>query len=152
MASITDIILQQVTKATSSVQLPTDTKQTVVNGLSNSILGSLTQTVSSPGGVDLVKELITGKTAAAASPITSLATKIFSGNILSKLNLGNSTNNALTSLIPTILTSVSGIFKDRDGDGDVDLNDIILSFKGGSTGGSSILGAATSILGGLFKK
>ena len=40
--------------------------------------------------------------------------------------------------------------KDQDGDGDVDINDILLSLKGGS--GAGILGAATSILGGLFGK
>lgn len=151
MASLTDILLQQVTKATSSVQIPSDAKETVVNGLSSSILNSLTQTAASAGGIDAIKELITGKTAPASSPVTSLATKLFTGDILSKLNLGSALNTKLSGLIPTILAGVSTIFKDRDGDGDVDLNDILLSLKGGS-GTSSILGAATSILGGLFKK
>ena len=48
---------------------------------------------------------------------------------------------------------VSGFIKDQDGDGDIDLKDIMLSITGGgnSNGGGlgSIIGAATSILGGL---
>ena len=46
---------------------------------------------------------------------------------------------------------LSGFLKDQDGDGDVDLNDILASLKGNS-GASGLLGAATSILGGLFGK
>ena len=45
---------------------------------------------------------------------------------------------------------LSGFLKDQDGDGDVDLNDIIISLKGGA--GAGLLGAATSLLGGLFGK
>ena len=45
---------------------------------------------------------------------------------------------------------LSNVIKDQDGDGDVDLNDILLSLKGGA--GSRLLGAATSLLGGLLGK
>ena len=48
------------------------------------------------------------------------------------------------------MTKLSSFIKDQDGDGDVDLNDILLSLKGGA--GSGLLGAATSILGSLFGK
>ena len=52
------------------------------------------------------------------------------------------------------------MFKDQDGDGDVDLNDILIALSGkkaqtqpaAATAGGGLLGAATSILGGLFKK
>ena len=48
---------------------------------------------------------------------------------------------------------LGGILKDQDGDGDVDINDILITLKGGNkSSGSGLLGAATSILGGLLKK
>jgi len=150
MANITDLILQQVQKAAGNVEIPSNVQNTVLNGLSESILGSLTQTATKAGGIDMIKSLLTGKTNAAASPVTALAGKLFTSNILSKLNLGSLLNGKLTALIPTVLGGLSNIIKDQDGDGDVDLNDILLTLKGGKSSG--ILGAATSILGGLFKK
>lgn len=150
MANITDLIMQQVTKAAGNVEIPSNVQNTVLNGLSESILGSLTQTATKAGGIDMIKSLLTGKTNAAASPVTALAGKLFTSNILSKLNLGSLLNGKLTALIPTVLGGLSNIIKDQDGDGDVDLNDILLTLKGGKSSG--ILGAATSILGGLFKK
>ena len=150
MANISDLILQQVKKAAGNVEIPANVQNTVLNGLSESILGSLTQTATKAGGVDLIKKLLTGQESAASSPVTALAGKLFTSNILSKLNLGNLLNGKLTGLIPTILGGLSNIIKDQDGDGDVDLNDIILTLKGGNSSG--ILGAATSILGGLFGK
>ena len=46
MASIADLILGQVTSAASKVQIPGNLKQQALNGLSESILGSLTQTAT----------------------------------------------------------------------------------------------------------
>ena len=69
------------------------------------------------------------------------------------LNLGGGLAKSLTGLIPNILGGLRGFIKDQDGDGDIDLKDIMLSITGGgnSNGGGlgSIIGAATSILGGL---
>lgn len=49
--------------------------------------------------------------------------------------------------------TLSGFLKDQDGDGDVDINDILISLKGGSKNSASgLLGAATGILGSLFGK
>ena len=157
MSQISDLILQQVKNAVGGVEVPSNVQETVINGLSSSILSSLTQTATSAGGVDAIKNLVTGKTSAAASPITALATKIFSGNVLSKLNLGSGLSGVLSGLIPTILGKVGGIIKDRDGDGDVELNDIILTLTGGGNAtakksGAGILGAATSILGSILGK
>lgn len=152
MASITDFILKQATAQTSGINIPSNLKDQVLGGLSNSIIGSLTQTASQPSGFDQIKELLTGKTSAAASPITGLATNLFSQNIIQKLGLDSKLGGALSALIPGIVGKLSGFIKDQDGDGDVDINDIILSLKGGnSQKKSSLLGAATSILGGILR-
>jgi hypothetical protein len=155
MASLTDLIAKTVASAAQGVEIPSNVQSTVLSGLSDSVFKSLTQTATAPGGIEVLKNLFGGKSNAATSPVTALATKIFAGNILSKLGLGNKTNSALTGLIPTIIGKLSGLIKDMDGDGDVDMNDIILALSGGgsakkSTGGG-LLGAATSILGGILK-
>lgn len=149
MANINDIIGQLVNSAAGKVEIPANVKDQVLSGLSGSILGSLTQTASKAGGLDEIKNLLTGKADAATSGITALAGNLFNKNVLSKLNLG-SLAPVLAGLIPGIMGKLSGFLKDQDGDGDVDLNDILLSLKGGS--GAGLLGAATSILGGLFGK
>ena len=157
MASITDIISSLVKSETAGVNIPSNVKDQVLGGLGNSILGSLTQTVAKPGGIDLVKGLLTGSANANTSPITALAGSLFNSNVLSKLNLGKLAP-VLAGLIPVIMGKLGGILKDQDGDGDVDLNDIILTLKGGgqkqqtaSSGlGGGLLGAATSILGGIL--
>jgi len=149
MANIQDLIQQIVGASAAKVNIPADIKDQVLGGLSNSILGSLTQTATQAGGLDMIKNLFTGKADAASSPITALAGSLFSDNVIKKLNLG-SLAPALTALIPGIMSKLSSVIKDQDGDGDVDLNDILLSLKGGA--GAGLLGAATSILGGLFGK
>ena len=157
MANISDFILKQVTSTTGNVNIPANVKEQVLGGLTSSIFGSLTQSVVQPGGVEAVTNLLTGKEDAAKSPITALAGNLFNTNILSKLNLGK-LGTALSGLIPVIMGKMSGLLKDQDGDGDVDLNDIILTLKGAgktqaqpqaNTGGG-LLGAATSILGSIL--
>lgn len=148
--SINDLILQQVKSAAGNVNIPANLKDTVLNGLSSSVLGSLTQTASKAGGLDEIKNVLTGQKAVAGSPLVALASSLFTKGTLSKLNLGSATNSALTALIPTVLSKLSGVIKDQDGDGDVDLNDILISLKGGNGGG--LLGAATGLLGSLLGK
>ena len=172
--NLSDIILNQVTKsvAGSNIQIPAEVKNQVLGGLSESILGSLTKTAATPGGLDLVKNLLTGKSDAASSPITALAGNLFNSNVLSKLKLG-AVGAALLAFIPKIMGGLKGIIKDQDGDGDVDLNDILITLKGGSgsilgsvlggalggtktqtsNAGGSVLGSiAGSVLGGIFGK
>ena len=143
--NLSDIILQQVTKnvAGSNLQIPSNVQNQVLGGLSESILGSLTKTATTPGGIDLIKNLLTGKADATTSPVTALAGNLFTKNILSKLNLGSVLSGGLIALIPKIFGGLKGIIKDQDGDGDVDLNDVLLTLKGG-TGGllGSVLGGA----------
>lgn len=157
MAGISDLILQQVKASAGNVSIPSNIKDKVLGGLSESILGSLTQTATKAGGIDQIKQLLTGKSNAASSPITSLATQLFAKNVAGNLGLTADTSSAISGLIPGVLGKLSNIIKDQDGDGDVDLNDLLLTLKGGNasskaSSGSSILGAATSILGGFLKK
>lgn len=152
--SILDLIKSQVSAQTGGIQIPEQQKNTVLNGLTDSIFGSLSQTVTKPGGIDQIKNLLTGKAQAASSPITALAGNLFSNNILKNLNLGSTLNGVLSGLIPTIMGKLSGILKDQDGDGDVDFNDIILTLKGGGraqaqkTGGGILGSILGKVLGG----
>ena len=160
MASIQDLILNSVKGSLGGVEIPSNMTNQVINGLSESILGGLTQTAVKPGGLDLVKGLLTGKQSAATSPVTALIGKIFSNNAAKKLGLGSALTSALVGLLPKILGNLSGVFKDQDGDGDVDLNDVLIALSGKkaqtqpatASAGGGLLGAATSILGGIFKK
>ncbi|MBO5635474.1 MAG: hypothetical protein J5907_08655 [Bacteroidales bacterium] len=146
--SIADIIKQQVNSAAGGVQIPADLQSKVLGGLSDSILGSLTQTATSRGGVNIITDLLNGKTSVAKSPVTSLAGNIFNNSVLKNLNLGKAANASLLALIPTVLGGVTKLFKDQNGDGKVDINDVIISL-GGKIGGGGLFG---SILGGLFKR
>ena len=132
MASITDIIAQQVKAQAGGLNLPANLQQTVLNGLSESILVSLTQTATKAGGINLIKEILTGKaSAAAASPVVDLAGKIFSGNA-KNMGLDSKITGAASAVIPAIMGKLSGILKDQDGDGDVDLNDVLIALQGGN--------------------
>ena len=147
MASIKELISAQVSSLGGNANIPSDLKDKVLGGLSDSVLGSLTQTVSQPGGVEQIKALVTGKVKPADSPVTALAGNIFDNDILKKLNLGVS-GAALKGLVPQAMGKLSGIIKDQDGDGDIDLDDLILMLKGGD----GILGVAKGIIGSLFGK
>ena len=105
MASISDLIMQQVKSAAGGIEIPSNVKSQVLGGLSDSILGSLTQTATKAGGVDIVKNLLTGKSDAASSPVTALAGKLFTNNVIGKLGLGKSLGRLQGPQSPTLLAS-----------------------------------------------
>ena len=150
MANFQDLLLQQVKKAAGNVEIPANVQNTVLNGLTDSIFGSLTQTAMKAGGIDQITSLLTGKANAATSPVTALAGKLFTNNILSKLNLGSILNGTLAAQIPTVIAGLSSIIKDQDGDGDIDLQDVLITIKGGNKGGSRGGGLLGGILGGIL--
>jgi hypothetical protein len=148
MASLKEMISAQVSSLGTNANIPAGLKDKVLGGLSDSVLGSLTQTVGKPGGVEQIKALVTGKVKPADSPVTALAGNIFDNDILKKLNLG-AAGDKLKGLVPLAMGKLSGIIKDQDGDGDIDLDDLILTLKGG---GDGILGVAKGILGSFFNR
>ena len=155
MAQISDLIMKQVMAAAGNVEIPSNIKNSVLNGLSESVLGSLSQTAMKAGGVDAIKGLLTGKVAAAQSPVTALAGNLFKNNVVKSLGLDNVLAGKLSGIIPMVIGGLGGILKDQDGDGDVDLNDILITLQGGQkqAAGAGILGAAAKgILGGMLKK
>lgn len=148
--SINDIIATAVKSASGSVQIPSNIQNQILGGLSESILGSLTQTATKAGGLDQLKDLFSGKANPANSAVTALASNMFTKNVLGKLNLDKALSGAMSGLVPAAMTKLSGLIKDQDGDGDVDINDILITLKGGA--GKGILGAAAGILGSFLKK
>jgi hypothetical protein len=152
MATFQELLLQQVKNAAGNIEIPANVQNTVFNGLADSIFGGLTQTAVKPGGLDQIKNLLTGKANAASSPVTALAGQLFTNNILSKLNLGNVLNGKLAALIPAVVAGLSKIIRDQDGDGDIDLQDVLITIKGGNKTGSRGGGILGSVLGGILGK
>ena len=62
MASLTDIIQQQVASAAGNIEIPADLKDKVLGGLTDSIVGGFTKTATQPGGIEAIKSLVTGAT------------------------------------------------------------------------------------------
>lgn len=147
MANLNDLVQSAVMATAGKVDIPSNLKNQVLGGLSDSIMGSFTQTATKAGGLDEIKNLLTGKTDPAKSIVTDLAGNLFKNNVLNKTNLG-ALAPAVSGLVPSVMSQLSGMLKDQDGDGDVDINDILITLKGGS--GNNVLGAAAGILGGIL--
>lgn len=148
MSQLSDLILKQVQAAASGSNLDNN----VLNGLSDSILNSLKQTATKQGGLEQLTSLFTGKTSAESSPITSLATQIFSSQIAPKLGLSSSASSTATSLLPTILTALVSLIINKKASG-LDLSSILSSLGASSSNATiSNVSKLAGALGKLFKK
>ncbi|MBR0502910.1 MAG: hypothetical protein IJJ77_06670 [Paludibacteraceae bacterium] len=148
MSQISDLILKQVQSAASQSGL----ENNVLNGLSDSILNSLKQTAQTPNGIEQLTSLFTGNTSAESSPITKLASQIFSSQVAPKLGLNASSASTATSLLPTIISGLVALLT-KKGSG-IDLSSI-LSSLGAAVSSKSTAGKLVSVLGklgGLFGK
>lgn len=146
MSALTDVILAQV-KETAGKKLDSN----VLGGLSDSILGSVKKSAQSASGIEQLTQLFTGKTAAADSPVTALASKLFKSDAVKKLGLDSKTAELATSLLPTIISS---LVSKKNG---LDLTSILSAFGGNSTSSKSssksgLLNTAAGLLGKFLKK
>lgn len=144
MASLSDFILNQVKSAASG----NDLDNNVLGGLSDSILNSLKQKATSANGISEITELLSGKSSASSSPVTQLASKIFTSDVATKLGLSPTIANAASSLLPVIIEKVVGAVSSKGGDFDLAS---VLSALGGNSASSSKLGNLGKIIGGLGK-
>lgn len=148
MSQLTDLI----SKAAQSAASGSDLNGNVLNGLSESIVNSLKQTATSKGGVEQLTALFTGKASASSSPITALASRIFTTQIASKLGLSSSAASSAAGLLPKILGSLVSSVSSKSGSG-LDLASI-LSSLGAASGNSTAakVGYIAGTLGKLFRR
>lgn len=143
MSQISDLILKQVQSAASQSGL----ENNVLDGLSESILNSLKQTATSPNGIEQLTSLFTGNTSASSSPITNLASQIFSSQVAPKLGLSSSVTNSATSLLPVIINGLVALIS-KKGSG-LDLSSILSSLGAAVSSNKTTAGRLISVLGKL---
>ncbi len=147
MSQLSDLILKQVQAAASGSNL----ENNVLNGLSDSIVNSLKQTATKQGGIEQLTALFTGKTSAESSPITALASKIFTSQVAPKLGLSSSTSSTASSLLPTILSAIVSLVINKKASG-LDLSSILSALGAGNNSSLGKLGSVVGVLGKLFAK
>lgn len=145
MSMLTELIKEKAAEVlTGSVSIPENLQEKVLGGLSDSIFDSIKDTASQDGGLDQLKALFTGKEDAASSPVTALASNLFSSNVAKKLGLSSSLVDAVVPMIPKVLNMLTS------GKG-IDAGDLLSDFVKDSAA-DLIKEKAGSLLGGLFKK
>ena len=152
MAGVADLIKKVAAEAASgNINIPDNLKEKVLGGLSDSVFDSIKKTATEKGGIEQLTSLLTGGTSASASPVTSMATKIFSSQVAPKLGLSAATTSAITAVLPTVIDKlVAAVSSGKDG---FDLSDIIAAVSGGSNSSTSgLLKGVGGLLGKLFKK
>lgn len=145
MSMLTELIKEKAAEVlTGSVSIPENLQEKVLGGLSDSIFDSIKDTASQDGGLDQLKALFTDKEDAASSPVTALASNLFSSNVAKKLGLSSSLVDAVVPMIPKVLNMLTS------GKG-IDAGDLLSDFVKDSAA-DLIREKAGSLLGGLFKK
>ncbi|MBE6287256.1 MAG: hypothetical protein E7099_03580 [Mediterranea massiliensis] len=148
MSQLLDLIKQQVAEAaTGGLSIPENLKEAVLGGVSDSIFDSVKQTAAEEGGLAKLGDLLTGTTSAKASPVTALASNLFTNKIAGKLGLSPSVTNMVVTFIPVVIEKLTKKTSEADG---FEVSDLLSEF-GGAALGDSLKKAAGSILGGLFK-
>ena len=143
MSFITDLIKEKAGDILGNVSLRDNLKEQVVGGVSDSIFGSIKETALKEGGIDQLIELFTGRSSAAASPVTDLAGKLFSSDIAKKLGLSPAIVSAIVPMIPKVIETFTSSKK-------IDVNDLIAEVtQSGVT--DKLKDVAGGILGGFFK-
>jgi hypothetical protein len=148
MAEITDLIKQVASEAlgNNSSSLADNMKDQVLNGITDSILGSVKQTAQTKNGLQMLTSLVAGNgdASAATSQLSSLAGQIFTSSVANKLGLSSSTTNTIVSVLPTIIGALVS------SKGKLDLSSL-LSLAGVSSK-SGLAGAIGGLLGKFFSK
>ncbi|MCK9155847.1 MAG: hypothetical protein M0P12_07025 [Paludibacteraceae bacterium] len=117
-----------------------------MNGITDSILGSVKQTAQTKNGLQMLTSLVAGNgdASAATSQLSSLAGQIFTSSVANKLGLSSSTTNTIVSVLPTIIGALVS------SKGKLDLSSL-LSLAGVSSK-SGLAGAIGGLLGKFFGK
>ena len=144
MSFLTDFIKEKAGEVLNgNISIPENIQEDVLGGVTDSIFGSIKETAGKEGGMDQLMELFTGRQKASNSPITQLASSIFSSDIAKKLGLSPTIVNAIVPMIPVIIDKFTSNEK-------VDFNDLIAEVT--ATGvPDKLKDAAGSFLAGLFK-
>lgn len=143
MSFITDLIKEKAGDILGNVSLSDELKEKVVGGMSDSIFGSIKQTAGKEGGIDQLIELFTGRESAVSSPVTQLASNLFSSDIAKKLGLSPAIVSTILPLIPKVIETFTSSKK-------IDVNDLISEVTKAGVA-DKLKDAAGSILGGFFK-
>ena len=144
MSIITDLIKEKASEVLGgNISIPENLKEPILGGISDSIFGSIKETALKEGGIDQLIELFTGRSSAAASPVTDLAGKLFSSDIAKKLGLSPAIVSAIVPMIPKVIETFTSSKK-------IDVNDLIAEVtQSGVT--DKLKDVAGGILGGFFK-
>lgn len=143
MSFITDLIQEKAFDVMGEISLPDNLKKQVLGGVSDSIFGSIKETAAKEGGIDQLIELFTGRESATSSPVTALASKLFSSDISKKLGLSPSIINTIVPMIPMVIQQFTSSKK-------IDVNDLIAEVTKAGVA-DKLKDAAGDLLGGFFK-
>lgn len=144
MSFITDLIKEKAGEVLAGgISIPEGIQEQVLGGVADSIFGGVKETASKEGGIDQLIELFTGRQEASASPVTALASNIFSSQIAKKLGLSPTIINAIVPMIPVIIQKFTSSEK-------IDVNDLIAEVTKSEVA-DKLKDAAGSFLGGFFK-